>query len=56
MGPDAVPDPQADDRECRLDAAIAAYHEAAESGPVPELAAWIARFPDLEPDLEDYFR
>lgn len=56
MESDAVPDPLADDRESRLDAAIAAYHEAAESGPAPDLGAWISQFPDLAPDLEEYFR
>jgi serine/threonine protein kinase/WD40 repeat protein len=52
----AAGDQRHDDREARLDAAIAAYHEAAENGPAPDLAGWIAGHSDLAPDLEEYFR
>src|SRR5271166_2095441 len=56
VAPDNAPRPVEDDREARLDAAIAAYHEAAEAGAAPDLLEWIAGQPDLAPDLENYFR
>jgi len=47
--------PVDDERDARIDAAIAAYHQAPEAGASPDLLAWIAGQPDLAPDLENYF-
>ena len=42
-------------REKWVDAVIAAYLAAAESGPVPSEAEWLARHPDLADDLAAFF-
>src|SRR5580704_7937237 len=43
------------DRDSRLDEAIAEYLEAVDAGQRPAAADWLARFPDLAPDLERFF-
>jgi formylglycine-generating enzyme required for sulfatase activity len=43
------------DREERLDAAVAAYLQAAEAGAEPDRQEWLARHPDLAADLEGFF-
>jgi WD40 repeat protein/tRNA A-37 threonylcarbamoyl transferase component Bud32 len=48
MTPDA-------DRDERLNLAVAAYLEAAEHGPAPASAEWLARYPDLRPELTEFF-
>lgn len=45
-----------DDREQRLDQAVAAFHQARESGDDPKASDWIERHPDLAPDLEENFQ
>jgi serine/threonine-protein kinase len=42
-------------REERLDEAVAAIVEAAESGSVPDRAHWLARYPDLLDELAQFF-
>ncbi len=42
-------------REKRVDAVIAAYLAAAEAGPAPSEAEWLARHPDLADDLAAFF-
>jgi eukaryotic-like serine/threonine-protein kinase len=46
----------ASDREARLDAVIAAYIESRDAGQNPDPNAWLARHPDLAPELEQYFQ
>jgi tetratricopeptide (TPR) repeat protein/predicted Ser/Thr protein kinase len=43
------------DRERLLDEAIAEYLEAVDAGRRPAPAEWLARFPELAPDLERFF-
>src|SRR5690349_4429281 len=43
------------DPEQRLDEALAAYLEAAESGQMPDGADWLARYPDLAKGLCEFF-
>src|SRR5689334_11375151 len=43
-----------EDREGRLDAAVAEYLQAAEAGNEPEGQEWLARHPDLAPELERF--
>ena len=43
-----------DDREARLDAVTAAYIEAQEVGEEPDVREWLARYPDLAPELEQF--
>jgi tetratricopeptide (TPR) repeat protein/predicted Ser/Thr protein kinase len=43
------------DRERRLDEAIAEYLEAVDAGRRPPHDEWLARFPDLAPDLARFF-
>jgi serine/threonine protein kinase len=43
-----------DGREERLDEAVAAYLRAAEAGAEPDAQDWLARHPDLAPDLERF--
>ena len=45
-----------DDREQRLDHAVAAFHQAQEAGDDPKAADWIGRYPDLAPELEEHFQ
>ena len=42
------------DRESRVGEAVAWYFQAAETGPPPEPAAFLARYPDLRPELESF--
>jgi WD40 repeat protein len=42
------------DRERRLDEAVAGYLEAVDRGLDPDPADWLARFPDLAPELERF--
>src|SRR5262245_40456428 len=44
-----------DDRERRLDGAIAAYLQAVEAGDAPDRAEWLERYPDLAAELARYF-
>jgi eukaryotic-like serine/threonine-protein kinase len=55
MGFGSPPD-ETDDRERRLDAAVVAFHSAREAGEEPRAADWIARYPDLAPELEQHFQ
>src|SRR5262249_44203698 len=41
-------------REQAIDAAIAVYLQAAEAGAAPERAAWLAKYPDLRAELEQF--
>jgi serine/threonine-protein kinase len=43
------------DRESRLDEAIAEYLEAVDAGRRPAQRDWLARFPELAPELERFF-
>jgi hypothetical protein len=52
--PPSVRDPAMSEREDRVGAAVAWYFQAAESGGVPDPAAFLARFPDLRPELESF--
>ncbi len=45
-----------DEREKRLDAVIAAFHLARDSGDDTSAADWVARHPDLAEELEAYFQ
>jgi tetratricopeptide (TPR) repeat protein len=47
-GDESTPDP---DRMARIDRALAEYLLAADAGAAPEPAAWLARYPDLQPEL-----
>ncbi|HYH65733.1 MAG TPA: hypothetical protein VD866_13635, partial [Urbifossiella sp.] len=47
-------DEQTPDREERVGEAVAWYYRAAEAGAVPDPAAFLARFPDLRPELESF--
>jgi len=42
------------DREARLEEAVAWYYQAAEAGPAPERAAFLARYPDLAGELASF--
>src|SRR6202030_2380159 len=42
------------DRENRLGEAVAWYYQAAEAGKPPNPADFLARFPDLRPELESF--
>ena len=42
--------------ESRVDAAIAEFLQAAEAGTPIEREAWLARYPDLRPQLEEFLR
>jgi serine/threonine protein kinase/WD40 repeat protein len=44
------------DRESRLDAAITAFLDARDAGEAPDPTEWVARHPDLAPELEDFFQ
>ncbi|MDY3561790.1 protein kinase [Gemmata sp. JC673] len=46
---------EADEREERLDAAVAEYLEAAERGQEPDRAEFLARYPDLADELSAFF-
>jgi WD40 repeat protein len=46
----------ADDREARLDVAVAAFIQAREAGQAPDPHDWIAQHPDLADGLRDYFK
>jgi hypothetical protein len=52
MGP--TPDPTAP-RDRRLAEVVTAYLQAAEAGQAPEPQEWLARHPDLAPDLAEFF-
>jgi tetratricopeptide (TPR) repeat protein len=43
------------DRDTLLDEAIVAYLEAVEAGQVPDRGAWLARYPEVAADLEEFF-
>ncbi len=43
------------ERERRLDEAVAEYLEAVDAGRRPAPAEWLARYPDLAPELERFF-
>jgi serine/threonine-protein kinase len=43
------------EREQQLDEAIAAYLETVDGGAGPDPREWLARFPDLAPELEQFF-
>jgi eukaryotic-like serine/threonine-protein kinase len=43
-----------DDREARLDAVTDAYTEAQRAGEEPDVREWLARYPDLAPELEQF--
>jgi serine/threonine protein kinase len=43
-----------EDREGRLDEAVAEYLQAAEAGAEPDRPQWLARHPDLAPELERF--
>jgi sodium-dependent dicarboxylate transporter 2/3/5 len=43
------------DREQRIDAAVAAYLEAIEAGEAPIRKDWLDRYPDLAPELAEFF-
>jgi hypothetical protein len=47
-GDEPTPDP---DRMARIDRALADYLLAADTGAAPEPAAWLARYPELRPEL-----
>src|SRR5262249_37053641 len=47
-GDESTPDP---DRMAGIDRALAEYLLAADAGSAPEPAAWLARYPDLQPEL-----
>jgi serine/threonine-protein kinase len=51
----AVPASQPGEREQRLDEAIAQYLEAVDGGQRPDAEVWLARFPELGPELEQFF-
>ena len=42
------------DRQQRLERAVAAYLEAADAGRAPDPGPWLARFPDLQPELGQF--
>jgi WD40 repeat protein len=44
------------EHERRIDEAIAAFHMAEEQGEAPDPSEWIQVYPDLAPELEQYFR
>jgi serine/threonine-protein kinase len=45
----------AEQRERRLNEALAAYFEEAEAGEAPDGRVWLARYPDLSPELNQFF-
>jgi tRNA A-37 threonylcarbamoyl transferase component Bud32 len=49
-----MPEDGGEAREQRLDAIIAEYLEAVDSGQAPDEEAWIARYPDLAEDLREF--
>jgi serine/threonine-protein kinase len=51
----ALPISQTGEREQRLDEAIAEYLETVDGGNRPDPKEWLARFPDLGPELERFF-
>lgn len=51
----ALPTSQHSEREQQLDEAIAEYLEAVDGGRRPNSDEWLARFPDLGPELERFF-
>ena len=44
------------DRELRVDLAIYDFHAAVDRGEAPSPAEWVARHPEIAPELEEYFR
>src|SRR5262245_54446428 len=51
MGPEAT---TTFDREHLLDEVVTAYLEEARAGRTPEPKAWLARYPELAPDLAEF--
>lgn len=45
-----------EDRQQKLDQAVAAFQQAREAGDDPKAADWIERYPDLAPELEEHFQ
>jgi WD40 repeat protein/predicted Ser/Thr protein kinase len=43
------------DREARLDEVVTAYLKEARAGRAPEPEAWLARYPELAPELAEFF-
>jgi tetratricopeptide (TPR) repeat protein/tRNA A-37 threonylcarbamoyl transferase component Bud32 len=52
MAPSPTPVPESSNR---LDEAVTAYLEALENGAAPDRAVWLARYPDVAPDLAEFF-
>jgi WD40 repeat protein len=48
-------DPEAEARDRRVDQAIADYLRAQDRGEAPDRREWLARHPDLSPELESFF-
>lgn len=49
------PEKSDNDRERRLDEVVAAWVKAREAGGKPDVREWLARHPDLAPELESFF-